>query len=190
MTERQAEFLGGAGGPAGQEPVRAHLVEAHLPQPRRVGVDRRRRDGPGLAHVVDVRRAERERAPLAEHRGRRRDRPDAQPPLGERPVDDGDGATTAIVVVEAGVLEPRPADQPDLEVLVEVESRVDALDGGVRHPAPPQLGPQGERTDHRLELAPAVLSAVMALCEPGVERRVAGLDLVRALGGAGERRHD
>ena len=68
------------------------------------------------------------------HRGRRRDRPDAQPPLGERTVDDGDRATAAVVVVEAGVLEPRPADQPDLEVLVEVEPRVDALDGRVRHP--------------------------------------------------------
>jgi len=65
------------------------------------------------------------------NRGRRCNRPDAKPPLGERTVDDGDRATAAVVVVEAGVLEPRPADQPDLEVLVEVESRVDALDGGM-----------------------------------------------------------
>jgi hypothetical protein len=117
---------------------------------------------------------------LAEHRGRRRDRPGAQPPLGERPVDDGDRATAAVVVVEAGVLEPLPADQPDLEVLVEVESRVLALDGGVRDPAPPEVRSQGERTDQRVELAPAVLPAPPALGEPGVERRVSGLELVRA----------
>ena len=128
-------------------------------------MERRRRAPARLADVVDVRGPERERASRAIHRGGRRDRPDTKPPLGHRTVEDGDSATAAIVVVEAGVLEPRPADQPDLEVLVEVEPRVDALDGRVRDPSTPEVGPQRERPDEGLELSPAVLPAAVAVEE-------------------------
>jgi hypothetical protein len=100
-------------------------------------VDRRRREGDPVADAQRV--ADRS--------------PEAQALLAERTRYDGQGAGRAVVVVEAGVVAVRPADQPDAQVLVGVQLDVGALAVGIdAHVVGPELALGGEVRGDRAQL--------------------------------------
>ena len=114
---------------------------------------------------------------------------DGQPPLAQRAVDHGHRPAAAVVIVEAGVLPLRPADQPHLEVLVQMQPHVQALDRRVADVPLPQVGPGGEVADELRELGPGRLAAQVAMRQPRVELDVGGDRLIGQSGVAIERCH-
>ncbi len=121
--------------------VRVRLVVAHTPESGRVAVDRHGRLAVGVAHTVDVRRVEVERpSRLVPVRAL------ADPPvlvaveviLEDRALANDDRSLRTVVVVVAGVLLCRPADQPDVDVRVAIQLHVVTLVGGEAHVVAPE----------------------------------------------------
>ena len=76
----------------------------------------------------------------------------AQALLDDRPLRDDHGARGEIVVMEAGVVPGHPADQPDLDLVVDAQAREDALLGVVADQVLPGLRVGGKPGDQLAQL--------------------------------------
>ena len=106
----------------------------------------------GAVEPVDVVRPEGERTAGA-HPCLAAGRADAQVVLDQLAGDDRDGAGGDVVVVPPGVVDGCPAEQPDVDVGVAVQGRIDAFVVVEADQVGPAVRVDGQRRDDLLELA-------------------------------------